>query len=97
LAARRTGALHDGGYLDLRLNSWLKKLGRRILTFPPLAGTKKAKPSTNAYVTMGGEDEATHCVDDWGFDWPTTPGAVDWLREIAAEMASIETESRAAH
>jgi tetratricopeptide (TPR) repeat protein len=62
-----------------------------------LAGTKKARPSTNGYVTMGGEDEAAHYVDEWGFDWLTTPGAVDWLTKIAAEMASIQTDSRSVH
>jgi len=34
------------------------------------------------------EDEAAHYVDEWGFDWVTTPGAVDWLAKIAADMAS---------
>jgi hypothetical protein len=47
-----------------------------------LAGTKKAKPSTSGYVTMGGEDEAAHYVEEWGFDWHTTSGAIDWMMSI---------------
>ncbi len=62
-----------------------------------LAGTKKAKPSRNGYVTMGGEDEAAHYAEEWGFDWLTTPGAIDWLTKIVAEMASSHTERRSVH
>jgi tetratricopeptide (TPR) repeat protein len=57
-----------------------------------LAGTKKVNPSTNGYITMGGEDEAAHYVEEWGFDWLTTPGAIDWLTEIAAERAPTRTK-----
>lgn len=59
-----------------------------------LAGTKKVKPSTDGYITIGGEDEAAHYVTEWGFDWLTTPGAVDWLTKVAAEMASTRAERR---
>lgn len=62
-----------------------------------LAGTKKVKSSTNDYITMGGEDEAAHYVEEWGFDWLTTPGAVDWLTKVAADMASGRTERRSVH
>jgi tetratricopeptide (TPR) repeat protein len=62
-----------------------------------LIGTKKANPSTNGYLTMGGEDEAAHYVEEWGFDWHTTPRAIDWLTKVAAEMASTMTEQRSVH
>jgi tetratricopeptide (TPR) repeat protein len=62
-----------------------------------LAGTKKAKSSTHGYITMGGEDEAAYYVEEWGFDWVTTPGAVDWLTKVAAEMASTRAERRSVH
>ena len=62
-----------------------------------LVGTKKAKPSPNGYVTMGGEDEAAHYAEEWGFDWLTTPGAVDWLTRIVAEMAPSRTERPSFH
>ena len=50
----------------------------------------------NGYVTIGGEDETAHYVDEWGFDWVTTPGAVDWLAKIAAE-ASTQKDGRSIH
>ena len=62
-----------------------------------LAGTKKAKPSISGYLTMGGEDEAAHYVEEWGFDWHTTPGAIDWLTKIAAEMTLTKTGQRSVH
>ncbi len=49
--------------------------------------SKKATPSTSGYLTMGGKDEAAHYVEEWGVDWQTTPGALDWLTKIAAEKA----------
>jgi hypothetical protein len=36
------------------------------------------------------EDEAAHYVEEWGFDWLTTPGAVDWLRKVAAERRLLQ-------
>jgi tetratricopeptide (TPR) repeat protein len=75
-----------------------KRAWRRNKHVPAvLAGAKKAKPSTNGYVTMGGEGEAADYCGEWGFDWLTTPGAVDWLTKIAAEMAtSMTTGGRSA-
>ena len=58
---------------------------------------EKVKSSTSGYITMGGEDEAAHYVQEWGFDWLTTPGAVDWLTKVAAEMASTPTQRRSVH
>jgi tetratricopeptide (TPR) repeat protein len=57
-----------------------------------LTGTKQAKLSMNGYLTMGGADEAAHYVEEWGFDWHKTPGAIDWLTKVAAEMASTRTK-----
>jgi tetratricopeptide (TPR) repeat protein len=62
-----------------------------------LAGMKKPKASTTGYITMGGEDEAAHYVAEWGFDWLTTPGAIDWLTKVAADMAATRTKPQAAH
>jgi len=61
-----------------------------------LAGRKKAKPSTTGYLTVGGEDEAANYFEEWGFEWLTTPGAIDWLTNIAAEMAT-QTPRRSPH
>jgi hypothetical protein len=46
---------------------------------------------------VGGEDEAAYYVDEWGFDWLTTPGAVDWLKKVAAEVASAPSERQSLH
>jgi tetratricopeptide (TPR) repeat protein len=55
-----------------------------------LTGEKKVKPRDDGYITMGGEDEAGHYVAEWGFDWVTTPGAIEWLKK----MATNETAGR---
>ena len=34
------------------------------------------KSSSSGYLTMGGEDEAAHYVQEWGFDWLTTPRSI---------------------
>jgi tetratricopeptide (TPR) repeat protein len=62
-----------------------------------LSSAKTVKSSVNGYVTIGGEDEAAHYVDQWGFDWVTTPGAVKWLTRIAADLASTQMEERSLH
>ena len=91
LVAFREHAAPDKNAEELAKRAW-----RRNKHVPAvLAGAKKPKPSTNGYVTMGGEDEAAHYYGEWGFDWLTTPGAVNWLTEVAAEMAST-TEQRSA-
>jgi hypothetical protein len=60
---------------------------------PVLTRSKKATPSTTGYLTMGGADEAAHYVEEWGFDWLTTPGAIDWLTKIAAENVPTRSKS----
>ena len=55
-----------------------------------LAGTKKAKPSRNGYVTMGGEGEAAHYAEEWGFDWLTTPGAIDCRGGVGFAECTVE-------
>ena len=47
-----------------------------------LAGAKKVKSSTSGYITVGGEDEAAHYVQEWGFDWLTTPVRSIGLRKL---------------
>ncbi len=46
---------------------------------------------------MGGEDEAEHYVTEWGFDWVTTPGAVDWLKKMAANESSGQKSRSTRH
>ena len=44
-----------------------------------LAGTRPPVSTRTGYVTMGGPDEATDYVREFGQAWKDTPGAVDWL------------------
>jgi tetratricopeptide (TPR) repeat protein len=44
-----------------------------------LAGTKPPVPSRDGYVTIGGADEATDYVREFGQAWKDTPGAIAWL------------------
>lgn len=93
LVAFRENEAGDGKAEELAKEAW--KANSHVPAV--LAGTKKAKLSTDGYLTMGGEDEAAHYVEEWGFDWHTTPSAIDWLTKIAAEMASAKTERRSVH
>jgi hypothetical protein len=51
-----------------------------------LAGTVSPVVSDNDYITVGGADEATEYVAECGLAWRSTPGAVEWLRKIAANL-----------
>ena len=44
-----------------------------------LAGTRPPAPTQDGYVTMGGPDEATDYVREFGQAWKNIPGAIDWL------------------
>jgi hypothetical protein len=80
LINKATGAccFRENGASDKRGEELVKKAWKANRHVPAvLADTKKPKPSTNGYVTMGGEDEAAHYVEEWGFDWHTTAGAIN--------------------
>jgi hypothetical protein len=91
-------AYRENGASDKKAEELAKK-ARHANRYVPavLAGTKKAKSSTNGYITMGGEDEAAHYLEEWGFEWLTTPGAIDWLTKIATELPSTTPGRRSAH
>lgn len=80
LYSRALVAFRDNGGSDVKASE-LARIALRANSHVPavLSGSKKPKPSTTGYVTMGGEDEAAHYAEEWGFDWLTTPGAIDWL------------------
>jgi tetratricopeptide (TPR) repeat protein len=82
-------AFRENGASDKKGEEVVKKAWKANSHVPAvLTGTKKAKPSTSGYLTMGGEDEAAHYVEEWGFDWQTTPGAIDWMMSIIGDMAA---------
>jgi tetratricopeptide (TPR) repeat protein len=51
-----------------------------------LAGTRPPLFEDSDYVTMGGPDEATYYVTEFGAAWHRTPGAVDWLVKITSAL-----------
>jgi len=98
LYTRALVAFRDNGAEDKMAAELARKACRANRHVPSaLAGAKTVKSSMNGYVTIGGEDEAAHYVDEWGFDWVTTPGAVDWLTKIAADMASTQMDRQSMH
>lgn len=40
--------------------------------------------------TLGGEDEAAYYVEEYGFAWKETPGAIDWLVEATKDLKPRE-------
>jgi tetratricopeptide (TPR) repeat protein len=84
----------SGGTADEFLRKALRA-NKFVLAF--LTNNKKTKPPVTGYLTMGGEDEAAHYVEEWGFDWLTTPGAIEWLGKISAETASAQPKRPAKH
>lgn len=53
-----------------------------------LAGTKRARFEDKGYYTLGGEDEAAYYLQEYGFAWKRTPGAIDWLVQITKGLMS---------
>ena len=85
LYSRALVAFREKGGSDVEADEFARNASRANGHLPAVLNGKKASPSTNGYLTMGGEDEAAHYFQEWGFEWITTPGAIDWLTKIAAE------------
>ena len=49
---------------------------------------RKGEPryEDTGYYTLGGEDEAAYYVEEYGFAWKGTPGAIDWLAEVTKDL-----------
>jgi tetratricopeptide (TPR) repeat protein len=98
LYSRALVAFRENGGSDVNANAFARKALRANRHVPAgLIGSKKVKPSTSGYLTVGGEDEAAHYVEEWGFDWLTTPGAIDWLTKITAERTPKRTKGSSEH
>ena len=95
LYTRALVAFRDNGAGDKRAAELAEKACKANRHVPAaLAGAKTVKSSMNGYITIGGEDEAAHYVDEWGFDWVTTPGAIAWLARIAADIEATQKDRR---
>ena len=55
-------------------------------TRPILLQYARYAPADVDYVTMGGPDEATYYVNEFGPAWRRTPGAVEWLVKITSTL-----------
>lgn len=63
-----------------------------------LSGEKSLPKAAPDYITLGGEDEAAVYARDCGAAWRRTAGALEWLRQVAAELPpSSRRGSRALH
>uniref|UniRef100_UPI0026226047 hypothetical protein n=1 Tax=uncultured Jannaschia sp. TaxID=293347 RepID=UPI0026226047 len=51
-----------------------------------LARKNRIRYEDTGYYTLGGEDEAAYYVEEYGFAWSETPGAVDWLTEATKRL-----------
>jgi tetratricopeptide (TPR) repeat protein len=51
-----------------------------------LAGTKRPVAAQDGYIMVGGSDEASLYVADFGLAWHRTKGAVAWLTRITASL-----------
>lgn len=52
-----------------------------------LSGAEPPVGSRDGYVTLGGADEATWYMEQYGPAWHATPGAVAWLAATCGDMA----------
>jgi tetratricopeptide (TPR) repeat protein len=59
-----------------------------------LAETNPRVVSRDGYMTVGGPEEATEYVDQFGPAWRNTPGAVAWLTGLVKAPASSKASSR---
>ena len=62
-----------------------------------LSGAKKVKDPGAGYYTMGGEDEAACYLNDYGFAWRDTPGAIAWLVEATESLKPRSPRSGRLH
>lgn len=51
-----------------------------------LARRGRIRVEDTGYYTLGGEDEAAYYLEEYGFAWKETPGAVDWLVEGTKDL-----------
>ena len=51
-----------------------------------LARKGRLRDENTGYYTMGGEDEAAYYVEEYGFAWKETLGAIDWLVEVTKNL-----------
>lgn len=51
-----------------------------------MARRGRIRVEDTGYYTLGGQDEAAYYLEEYGFAWKETPGAVDWLVEGTKDL-----------
>lgn len=51
-----------------------------------LARVKPVKYVDTGYYSPGGEDEAAYYIEEYGFAWRQTSGAITWLKNVSASL-----------
>ena len=54
-----------------------------------LSNASQLEFRADGYVTVGQSSEASYYVVEFGGSWHGTPGAVDWLNKVAAQVATL--------
>jgi tetratricopeptide (TPR) repeat protein len=80
MAFRKTGASQQAN--KLAVEAWHSNAHVPAA----LSGAKKVEDPGTGYYTMGGEDEAAYYLDDYGFAWRDTPGAIAWVVEATESL-----------
>jgi hypothetical protein len=68
LYSRALVAFREKGSSGVEADEFARGALRANRHVPAVLNGKKASPSTSGYLTMGGEDEAAHYFQEWGFD-----------------------------
>ena len=66
---------------DLAKKAW--RVNKHV---PAMLSGKKRQVKTGSYITLGGENEASKYVEDFGRAWKRTPGAINWLSKVTASL-----------
>jgi len=95
LYSRALAAFRENGGADKNANAFAREALLANRHVPAvLIGSKKARPSTSGYLSMGGEDEAAYYAEKWGSEWLATPGAIEWLTEMTAQRTPAAAKHR---
>ncbi len=55
---------------------------------PGMLSGRRPTIDLHGYITLGGQDEASSYVAAFGDAWQRTPGAINWIEQLAAQLAS---------
>jgi len=62
-----------------------------------LANKGKVRFKDTGYYTPGGEDEAAYYLEDYGFAWKQTSGAIEWLSKVTESLTWSKSPNTRLH